>query len=177
MIGRTESIAHQQFILSCHRQRKEFIMSSSRAGSRAVDEARQALCREVARCINSGSFTVRVRVTTSADRPIAARIEAHHGDGWKKQFAWSGDPALVLALDETLAMLASTKHRDEWSAERRAHSDGYELDLQFHPEKFKDRLGSNLESVLTGLLFRDSHDSKKDSRRSIRTPRPKRASK
>jgi hypothetical protein len=136
-----------------------------------VDQARLALCRELARCIKAGNYTVRVRVTTSAGRPVAVRADAHSGDGWHKQFECRDDHALIEAFDETLALLASTRHHDDWSAQRRAHADGYEVELQFHPDKFKDRAGSNLESVLTGLLFRDRHDSNKDSRRSIRTPR------
>jgi hypothetical protein len=152
-------------------------MSSSRAGSPAVDQARHTLCRELAHSIKAGIFNIRVHVTTSADRPVAVRLDAHQDDGWRKQFECRDDHALIEAFDETLAMLASTRHHDDWSAQRRAHADGYDIELQFHAEKFKDRAGSNLESVLTGLLFRDSHDSKNDSRRSIRTPRQTRIKK
>jgi len=146
-------------------------MSSSTKGSPVVDQARLALCRELARCLKAGVFTVRIRVETSAGRPVVVRVDAHQKDGWQNQFSCRDDQALVAALDETLALVASTTHHDDWSAQRRAHADGYEIELQFRPEKLQGRTGSNLESVLTGLMFRDSHDSKKDSRRSIRTPR------
>ncbi len=146
-------------------------MSSSKAGSVAVDQGREILCREVARCINAGHFVVRVRIIKSAGRPAGVRISVHQEDGWKKHFEAMDDRALASAFDETLAMLASKAHRDQWSAKRRSHADGYDIDLQFHPEKFKDRLGAKLKSVVTGTLFRDSHDSKQDKRRSIRTPR------
>jgi hypothetical protein len=149
---------------------RNFYMSSSKAGSLVIDEARQAICREFARCLNAGSFEVRIRMVNSGNHPVAAMFYAHKSKGWQKQPESIDDPELVLALDEALGMLASN-HHDDWSAQRRPHTDGYDVDLHFHPEKLKDRMGSHLESALMGLLFRDRHDSKKDSRRSIRTPR------
>ncbi|MBI3862585.1 MAG: hypothetical protein HY290_11900 [Planctomycetia bacterium] len=82
------------------------------------------------------------------------------------------DPRLVQALEEALAMLASKRHADEWSARRHSSPDHDDVDLQFHRDKLEDRSGEQIESLLAGLLFRDRHDSKKDKRQAIRTPRP-----
>jgi hypothetical protein len=144
-------------------------MSSSKSGSLVIDDARLALCHELAGCINAGSFAVRIRRVNSGDRP-AALFLAHRPTGWRKRRRRIDEPALILALDEALATLAAVQH-DDWSVQRRAHADGYDVDLHFHPQKLTGRLGSSLEVYLSGVLFRDSHDSKKDSRRSIRTPR------
>lgn len=146
-------------------------MSSSKTGSGAVDQARQVLRGECARSMSAGHFTVRVRISQSADEPVAAGFYFHGTDGWKKQPNQITDRKLVQALAETLDMLVSKGQGDEWLVRRHKVSDGHDTDLQFHPDKFEGRLGKKLESALDGMLFRDSHDSKKDKRRSIRTPK------
>jgi hypothetical protein len=148
------------------------IMSSSKTDSGAVDQARLVLRKECARSMSAGLFTVRVRITESAGEAAEAGFYFHGVDGWKKQPERITDRKLVRALAETLDMLVSKGQGDEWSARRHKVSDGHDTDLQFHHEKFEGRLGDKLDSVLDGLLFRDSHDSKKDERHSIRTPRP-----
>ena len=146
-------------------------MSSSRAGSVAVDQARQLVRSECARSMRAGHFTVRVRIMQSAGEPVEAGFYLRGADGWQKQPEHITDRELVHALAETLDMLVSKGQGDEWLVHRHVVSDGYDTDLQFHPDKFEGRLGDQLDSALDGLLFRDSHDSKKDLRRSIRTPR------
>lgn len=146
-------------------------MSSSKSGSAAVDQARQVLLSECARSMSAGHFKVRVRITQSASEAVAAGFYFHGSEGWKKQPRQITDQKLVAALVETLDMLVSKGQGDEWLARRRKVSDGNDTDLQFHLDKFESRLGKKLESALDGVLFRDSHDSKKDERRSIRTPK------
>lgn len=146
-------------------------MSSSKDGSGAVDQARQVLRSECARSMSAGHFTVRVRVTQTGGKPVAAGFYFHGADGWKKQPDRITDRKLVQALAETLDMLVSRGQGDEWLVCRHKVSDGHDTDLQFHPAKFEGRRGKKLESALDGMLFRDSHDSKKDERRSIRTPK------
>lgn len=147
-------------------------MSSATEASLAIDEARQMLSREFARCLNAGKHTIRVRIVKSTDSPVEAWFYVHSSDGWQKEPHPVTNGALVGALDETLEMLASQEHHDEWAVRRHAHSDGLDTDFQFHLGKLQDHLGERLELALAGLLFRDRHDSKKDMRRSIRTPRP-----
>lgn len=146
-------------------------MSSSKTGSGAVDQARQLLRKECARGMSAGHFTVRIRIVQSAGEAVEAGFYFHGVDGWQKQPERITDRKLVQALAETLDMLVSKGQGDEWLVRRHKVSDGHDTDLQFHPDKFEGRLGKKLESVLEGLLFRDSHDSKKDKRRSIRTPK------
>jgi hypothetical protein len=144
---------------------------SRNAGSPLVDQARQVLCREIARCLKDKKFSVRVRVSEVDGKPAEAWFYSHHEKGWKKEPQSIIDRPLVAAIHETLEMLASKAHHDAWSARRHSHADVHDTDLQFHVEKLADRLHDKLEPILMGLLFRDQHDSKKDSRRNIRTPR------
>jgi len=146
------------------------VMSSSKKGSAAVDQARQLLRSECARSMSAGHYTVRVRITQSGGEAVGAAFFFHGGKGWKKQPERITDRKLVEGLAETLEMLVSKKHGDECLVRRQKAASGHDTDLQFHPEKFAGRLGAKLESALDGVLFRDSHDSKKDARRSIRTP-------
>lgn len=146
-------------------------MSSANGGSRAVDEARQFICREFARMLNAGAFTVRIRIARNGDGPAEAWFYSHRPRGWHKEPDAITDHELVSAIQETLDMLASREHTDEWSV-RRSQSRAYDdTDVQFHREKLEHRLGEKLGSTLAGVLFRDSHDSKKDKRHAIRTPR------
>jgi len=147
-------------------------MSSNHAGNPQVDAARQALCREFAKCINDNKLTVRVHVVEAAGKPAEAHFQAHDATGWHKTGETITDRLLVNALNETLEMLASKEHHDAWSVRRQSHADGHDTELKFHHEKFVGHLGDKLESALMGLLFRDHHDSSQDVRRSIRTPRP-----
>ena len=146
-------------------------MSSAKAESSAVDEARRVICREFARMLNAGTSTTRVRIVQSSGEPTEAWFYSHGDDGWHKEPGGITDPKLVLALEETLEMLASREHTDEWSARKQASSDFHDTELKFHRDKVESRLGDQLESALSGLLFRDRHDSKKDKRHAIRTPR------
>jgi hypothetical protein len=144
---------------------------SSKKGSAAIDRARETLCREFARMLRSGAFTLRSRIVRRGAEPVEAWFYAHRDDGWEKQSASIAEPALVQAIEETLDMLASKGHADEWSSKRHVVADHQDTDFQFHREKLQEHLGDQLESAIAGLLFRDSHDSKKDVRRSIRTRR------
>jgi hypothetical protein len=145
-------------------------MSSAKAESLAVDEARRIICHQFARMLNAGSFTVRVRVAHNGDS-AGVLFYSHSDEGWQKESDALTERTLVLAVEETLEMLASKKHADEWSARQQASADHRDIDVQFHREKLEHHLGARLESTLAGLLFGDLHDSKKDKRRGIRTPR------
>jgi hypothetical protein len=155
---------------------KDVTMSSARLQSASVDKARQLISREFARLLNAGNYLVRVRIVRIGDEPAEAWFYAHHDNDWHKESGGITDRALVLALVETLEMLATKEHADEWSARKRASADYHDTEVKFHSDKLKSRLGGKLESALAGLLFRDAHDSKKDKRRAIRTPRAGRKS-
>jgi hypothetical protein len=135
-----------------------------------VDEARQLICHRFARMLNAGSFSVRVRITQSPGEE-AARFYSHRHNEWHKDADPITDPQLVQAVDETMEMLASREHTDQWLARKHSSSDYRDVDLQFHRDKLEHRLGAQLEAALAGFLFRDSHASAKDVRRGIRTPR------
>lgn len=137
----------------------------------AVDQARKLLCMVAARIVDAGCFVVRTRIVQSSGEPTAAWFYSRRENVWQKEPEEIKEPGLVRALLQTCEMLASKGHGDEWSVKRHATSDFCDLDIQLHPDKLRDRTGKKLESVLTGLLFRDGHDSKKDSRRAIRTRR------
>lgn len=144
-------------------------MSSTKSGSSAVDQARQLMCRAFARMVNAGSYTVRTRIVHSAGKPTEAWFYAHSDTGWHKEPDGVTSHELVRALEEEAQLLASKGHGDEWSVKVHSSADSHDTDLQFHRDKLEQRVGQKLESALMGLLFRDSHDSKKDVRRSIRT--------
>lgn len=146
-------------------------MSSSKAEGSAIDAARQVICREFARMLNAGTSTTRVRIVRTSGEPTEAWFYSHGDDGWHKEPGGITDRKLALALEETLEMLASREHSDEWSARKQSSSDFHDTDFHFHRDKVEPRLGDQLESALEGLLFRDRHDSKKDKRHAIRTPR------
>ena len=135
-----------------------------------VDAARETICRELAGCLRAGSSTMRVRIVKSKGEPAGAWFYSHARNGWQKRPEHVTDREIMMSLDETVGMLISTGHADEWSIQRHEHSDGYDADLRLRMEKLKDHLSAGLESALYGLLFRDQHASKKDARRSIRTP-------
>lgn len=147
-------------------------MSSTNAGNTQADQARQVLCDQIARCMRAKRYSVRVRIAESDGNPVEANFYSHGDHGWQKEPQSITDGPLVGAMNETLEMLSSKAHHDTWTARRQLHAHGHDVDLQFHPEKLKDHFGDKLETALLGLLFRDQHDSKKDSRRNIRTPRP-----
>jgi hypothetical protein len=146
-------------------------MKSANEDTTVVDEARQLICHRFARMLNAGSFSVRVRITQSPAEAPAVRFYSHRHNEWHKEHDPITDPQLVRAIDETMQMLASKEHADQWLARKHASSDYRDVDLQFHRDKLEHRLGGQLEAALAGFLFRDSHDSAKDVRRGIRTPR------
>jgi len=146
-------------------------MSSARLQSAATDKARQLIGREFARLLNAGNHLVRVRIVRTGEQPAEAWFYSHRDNDWHKEPGGITDRALVLALAETLDKLATRQHSDEWSARKRTSADFHDTEFKFHRDKLESRLGAKLESALAGLLFRDAHDSKKDKRHAIRTPR------
>jgi hypothetical protein len=146
-------------------------MSSAKTGNLAIDQARQLLCREFARSMNAGHFTVRVRIARLPTGPVAAWFYCHRDDGWHKEPESITDRELVNALDEMLDMLVSNGHCDKWSPRRQTAADHSDTDLQFHREKLEKHMGDKLEWLLIGLLFRDKHESKKDMGHAVRTLR------
>jgi hypothetical protein len=146
-------------------------MGSAKAENLAVDDARQWICREFARLLNAGNFVARVRIVQTGGEPSEAWLYAHRDNDWHKESPALTDRTLVKALAETLDTLAIREHADEWLARKRVSADYQDIEMKFHREKLETRLGAKLESVLSGILFHDSHDSRKDKRRNIRTPR------
>lgn len=145
-------------------------MSSTTAGSSQVDQAREVICHQIAGSLNAGRFAVRVRINTRNGQASEARFYSHGDQGWQNEAQPVTSAPLVRGIEETLAMLTSKGHGDEWSIRHNVHADGHETDIRFHREKLSASLGDGLAKVLDGVLFRDQHDSRKDSRRSIRTP-------
>lgn len=146
-------------------------MSAHANAGAAIDKAREMLCRFLARIVNEGSSMMRLRVVQRSGEPVETWFYAHHDDGWRKEPEVVDDPELVRALHETAEMLASHEHGDEWSLRQHATADHLDTELKLHREKLEGRLGAKLEDAISGLLFRDGHDSKKDSRRAIRNRR------
>jgi hypothetical protein len=145
-------------------------MSSTKAGSARVDEARQLICREFARMLSKGMLTVRVRIELVEKEPAEAWFYGETEDRWHKRPGGVKGRALVRAIEESLDALASRKHADEWSARRSASADWRDTQLHFHADKVEEWPARKIESALMGTLFRDAHASKKDVRRNIRTP-------
>src|SRR5229473_8608 len=108
-------------------------MSSAKAESLAVDEARRIICHEFAGMLNAGSFAVRVRVSHKGDS-AGVLFYSHRDEGWQKASDGLTERTLVVAVEETLEMLASKKHADEWSARKQASADHSDFDVQFHRE-------------------------------------------
>ena len=150
-------------------------MTRSTDENSPIDKARQFLCDEIARCLRNHRYTVRVRIIESGGKPSQALLDSHGENGWQKESQPIADRLLVSAIHETMAMLAAKEHHDVWSARRQSRADEHDTELQFHREKLGDHAADKLASVLMGVLFRDHHDSSKDSRRNIRTPPPKQA--
>ena len=149
----------------------EIEMSFAMDVSAAIDQARELLCRVIARVVNTGSYTVRLRIVQKSGEPAEVWFYAHRNDGWQKEPDNVTDPVLARAMHETVDMLYSRGHGDDWSLRQHVSSDYRDTDIKFHREKLQDRLGEKLDDRLTGLLFRDTHDSKQDSRRAIRNRR------
>jgi hypothetical protein len=146
-------------------------MKSEKSAALFFDEAREIICHRFARMLHTGSFSVRVRIVTVLGKVAAVWFYAHRSDGWHKGRDPITHPQLVRALEDTLNMLASKGHAEQWSARKHSGSDYHDVDVQFHRRKLATRLGDELESALAGLLFRDAHHPTKDERRSIRPPR------
>jgi hypothetical protein len=146
-------------------------MSSAKSASQSVDEARDRICHEFARMLNSGAWTVRIRIATMPEGNNEVWFYSHRANLWRKEPDRVTDPELVLAIEETVEMLATRERADEWTIRRHDSHDVHDFVVRFHRGKLEQRLGANLESALEGLLFRDGHDSKRDKRRAIRTPR------
>src|SRR5262249_30266780 len=115
--------------------KKDLIMSARKEGSPLVDEARQLLCREIARCLQDKKFSVRIRVADVDGEPAEAWFYSHTEQGWQMEPRRITDRPLVAALNETVEMLASKGHHDAWTARRHLHSDLHDTDLQFHVDK------------------------------------------
>src|SRR5262245_15138464 len=116
-------------------------MSSVHSGNPQVDQAREILCKEIARCMNNKKFSVRVRISETDGAPAQVCFYAHSPDGWQKESQAITDRLLVNAINETLEMLASNEHHDWWSARRQTSSDGTDTELRFHPDKLTGRMG------------------------------------
>lgn len=145
-------------------------MQTTNVSDAAVDQAREILCRELARILRGGALTARARVILAEGRPAEARFYAHQRNEWEIQPEKITSVELAGALQAALEMLASKGHHDAYSARQNAAADYRDTDFQFHRDALHD-LGDKLESELNGILFRDRHDSKKDVRRSIHSPR------
>jgi hypothetical protein len=146
-------------------------MQSTDISNAAMDQARDVLCTEFARMLQSGASTVRVRVVLAGGAPIEAYFYAHRNRRWEIQPDKVTSPELSAAIAATLESLTSHEHHDAWSTKAHAAADYHETDFHFHRDELQTRPGESLVSEMNGLLFRDRHDSKKDIRRSIRTPR------
>lgn len=146
-------------------------MSSTMTMNAAVDRARDLLCRECARLLASGAFTIRVRIIQLNGKPIEARLYSHRDRRWEIQPERIVDPELLAALQVTLRMLASKPHRDAWSAKERTAADYHDTEIRFHGKELQHRLDDKLEGELRSVLYGDRHDSKHDVRRSIRRRR------
>lgn len=143
----------------------------TKTSDKAMDAARETLCQEFGRLIGEGAMTVRARVLMQNGEPVEVCFYGHQKKGWQLRPLKINERGLAAAIHATLEDLASTEHHDAWSVKQDAASDHHDTDIQFHREELQQLSENELKSRLNGLLFRDSHDSKKDVRRSIRVRR------
>lgn len=148
-------------------------MSSAKASSPAVDEARRKMCRTFAESMNGeGTTHVRIRIHQADGKPTEAWFYAHKANVWNKASGAVTEKKLVAALAEVAEMLASGGHEDEWSSRRHGSADFVDTDLLFQSDAVAKHRGPKLESWLYGLLFKDAHASGKHrGRKILRGPR------
>lgn len=145
---------------------KDVIMKSGNFSNSqdAADAARRTLCAFFAQTLRQGSFRTRIRL----HQPLgAAWFYEHSNNTWHKQDVTLEDPALVEAVTDELALLASKPHGDIVHVAQHTASDWKETDIQFERDALERHLDHRLEGYLAGLLFGDRHDSKQDVRRQM----------
>ena len=142
--------------------------SSTPHASDNVDEARQALCKSLARGLSEGANSYQIRFHRTKDHPDTPTevwIYAHTHDDWKKRDDLAIANHLVAALWGEFLTLASREYSDIWTLRRADHSDRTDFELKFRHEAIVDHVNGGLESYLLGCLFLGRHDSGKDDRR------------
>lgn len=141
------------------------------SGNLPIDEARHKLCSQFAQCLRAGSVRVRVRLHPQSGE---AWFYEHRENTWHKRELVLCEPALVAAVTEELALLASKPHGDGVNVTQHSASDWHDTEVAFHREAIERHLDGKLESYLLGLLFLGRHDSKQDVRRHVQ-PGPRRS--
>lgn len=136
-----------------------------------LEEARELLVREVTSRIARSENEVRVRIHWSG-QPDHVWFYSRYDNQWVKEPHVVDEPALAAAMNEILTILVSRGKTDELSVRSTRKYDLADTDLQFDSDWLEKHRGPHLESYVSGVLFRDTHASVHDRRRSVRIPRP-----
>lgn len=129
-----------------------------------VDEARNALCRNLAEGLRGGASAFQIRFHRTHDTPTEAWVYSHTKDDWRKRDDLPFGSSLVADLYDQFVILASREYADIWTLRRTDHSDRTDFELKFRHEAIADHVKDGLETYLMGCLFLGRHDSGKDSR-------------
>lgn len=140
--------------------------SSTRSPADLTDTARHELCAQFAKSLRGGALQVRVRLHPQTTE---AWFYEHRDNQWHKRDAVIRDADLFANVADQLTLLGSKPHGDAVKVTLHNSADWHDTDLTFHREAVADHLEGALESYLLGLLFRDHHDSAKDSRHQVQT--------
>lgn len=131
-----------------------------------VDTARHELCSHFAQSLRGGALQVRVRMHRQTGE---AWFYEHRDNHWHKRDEAIRDPQLFESIADQLTLLASKPLGDAIKVTLHDSADWHDTDVTFRRDAITGHLQKSLESHLLGLLFRDHHDSQKDSRRRIHT--------
>lgn len=131
-----------------------------------IDAARRWIVSSCAALLNEGVYKIRVRLIEPKGDPVHASIYQHVDNRWT-QTSYSVDGREVTTAVQTVSrMLASHPPTDSWHVRHSIADDFEDIDLQFYREAVKAHAGTNMLSWVTGLLFKDTHASRQDRRRS-----------
>jgi hypothetical protein len=130
-------------------------MSSAKAETLHVDEARDWIAHHIAQLLDSGATQVRIRVVRPHHDPTEAWLYRHQNNQWVKSEWQVTEPALVIAIQDVAEMLSAHPPTPDWHTRRRQATDFEDTDITFHKESLTRR-GADLESWLRGSLFKDA---------------------
>jgi hypothetical protein len=148
---------------------KRLLMRPASPSNLPTESARQFLCHRMSTLLADGACQVRIRLQAE---PPSVQFYRHQDNTWRRLEEYVRDRPLVEALADDLEMLASKPHGDRVEIRRQAASHYCDTDFRFEREAISQHLYQHLDSYLYGLLFRDHHDSKQDSRRQMRGDAP-----
>lgn len=131
-------------------------MSSAKAETLHIDEARSWVAHHVAKLVGAGALQVRIRVLRPHQNPTEAWLYRHQNNQWVKTEFQVSDPPLVMAVQDVAEMLSAHPPTEDWHTRRRQATDFEDTDITFQKDSVIRYRGTNLESWLRGALFKDA---------------------